>query len=102
MAMPSVTDRTCIAIAERFKRPKADGTIDAVRAARVRCLTAGHELIRAHFALREQQGNDPTAGELIKAVRKRYTPPRSQEDRYKFFRDYLSISIHRGIFAAID
>ena len=100
--MTNITDRTRITVAARFKRETADGTIDAVGAARVRCLTAGHELIRSHFARRAQQGNDPTAGELIEAVRKRYTPPRSQEDRYKFFRDYLSISIHRGIFAAID
>lgn len=29
-------------------------------------------------------------------------PPRSEEDRYKFCHDYLSISVHRGIFVIAE
>jgi hypothetical protein len=42
---------------------------------------------------------DPTVAELIAAVRRRYTPPRSQEHPFKFWRDYIVHgNIHRGIF----
>jgi len=64
----------------------------------VKCLTAGQELVHAHYDLRQRNRIDPTAAELIAAVRCRYTPPRSQEDPSKFWRDYILTSIYRGIF----
>jgi len=94
-----VTDTTRIAIAAPFKRESAESCLDAVRAARVKCLRAGQELVRAHYDLKGRNGIDPTVAELIAAARRRYTPPRSQEDPVKFWRDYLiSGNIHRGIF----
>ena len=64
----------------------------------MKCLTAGQELVHAHYDLRQRNRIDPTAAELIAAVRCRYTPPRSQEDPSKFWRDYILTSIYRGIF----
>jgi len=93
-----VTETTRIAIAARFKRESAEGCLDAVRAARVKCLTAGQELVRVHYDLRQRNGIAPTVAELIAAVRRRYTPPRSQEDPFKFWRDYILTSIYRGVF----
>jgi hypothetical protein len=93
-----VTDTTRIAIAARFNRQSAESCLDAVRAARVKCLTAGQELVKAQYDLRQRNGIDPTVAELIAAARRRYTPPLSQEDLFKFWRDYILGNIHRGIF----
>lgn len=100
--MKPVTDRTRIRMAARFSRDSADGALEAVRAARVRCLTAGQELVRALYALRAAKQYDPTVSEIIDAVRGRYNPPRSREDRTKFFRDYILTSLHRGIFVVVE
>jgi hypothetical protein len=97
-----ITDRTRIALAPRFRLDTAEDTIEAVKSARIRCLTAGQEMIRAYYDLHSSGSDEPTALELIEATRKRYTPPSSQEERYQFFRKYLTISIHRGIFQAVD
>lgn len=78
----------------RFKRESAE----SCRAARVKCLTAGQELVRAHYDLRQRNGIDATVAELIAAVRRRYTPSRLQENPFKFWRDYILTSIYRGIF----
>lgn len=93
-----VTDTTRITIAARFNRQSAESCLDAVRAARVKCLTAGQELVQAQYDLKQRNGIDPTVAELIAAARRRYTPPRSQEDPFKFWRDYILTNIHRGIF----
>lgn len=95
--MSSVTGRTRISVAQRFAHRSAGACLGAIRAARVRCLSAGQELVRAHYALRDQDGVDPTADDLIEAAGRQYTPPRSKQDRRKFWWDYLLVNLQRGI-----
>lgn len=97
----TITDTTRIAIAEAFRRDSADACLEAVRAAKVKCLRGGAEMIGAHYDLVAATGQTPTVAELIEAAQQRYTPPQSQEDRYKFWRDYLLTNLRRGIFAQV-
>lgn len=94
----NITDTTRIVVASRFRRESAESCLAAVRAARVKCLTAGQELVQAHYDLTRRTGTNPTVADLIATARRRYTPPRSEEDPLKFWRDYLRTNIFRGIF----
>ncbi len=96
--MDELTETTRIALAPRFKHDTAEESLEAIRSARVKCLTAGQELVRAHYDLSKRNRVEPTAIQLIEAARQRYTPPRSHEDRRKFWWDYIRTNIRRGIF----
>ena len=96
--MDELTETTRIALAPRFKHDTAEESLEAIRSARVRCLNAGQELVRAHYDLTKHNGVEPTVIQLIEAAGRRYTPPRSNEDRRKFWWDYLRGNHRRGIF----
>ena len=96
--MQQVTDTTRIGLSARFRFDSADESIQAIQSARIKCLTAGQELIRAYYDLRGHRGGEPTTIDLINAAAKRYTPPRSKKGRDEFWRDYLLTNLWRGIF----
>jgi hypothetical protein len=96
--MDELTETTRIALAPRFRFDTAEDSLEAVQGARIKCLTAGQELIGAHYDLTKRNGVEPTAIQLIEATRQRYTPPRSHKESRKFWWDYIRTNIRRGIF----
>lgn len=96
--MDELTETTRLALAPRFKHDTAEESLEAIRSTRVKCLTAGQQLVRGHYDLAKRNGVEPTALQLIEAAGQRYTPPRSQEDRGKFWWDYIRTNLRRGIF----
>lgn len=94
---PEITPRTRIRISSKFERDSAPSALAAIQAAKVKCLAAGQQLVRAYFDL-ALAGEAPTADMLIAQAERHYTPPRAQQDRARFWRDYLLTNLRRGIF----